>query len=207
MPTLLRMISGTDKCDGEKPQEGDGQETEEDDEEDGDEGEDDEEGEEDGKKSKGEGKKAEAMVGELLCKMIAGGSSDNEEGRTSELPRKFGWGEGDDDLNLAGLLNVLDGVVDSPSRVVVMTTNHPDRLDPALIRPGRINKRIHLGYVQASSVCAMAEHYMRAALTDEQRRRLGEVVVQRSVTPAQVEQCCAESADIEELIGYLDKLV
>merc|ERR1740120_591900 len=110
---------------------------------------------------------------------------------------KFGWGEGDDDLNLAGLLNVLDGVVDSPSRVVVMTTNHPDRLDPALIRPGRINKRIHLGYVQASSVCAMAEHYMRAALT----------VVQRSVTPAQVEQCCAESADVEELIAYLDKLV
>jgi hypothetical protein len=40
---------------------------------------------------------------------------------------------GDDDLNLAGLLNVLDGVVDTPNRIVIMTTNHPEKLDPALI--------------------------------------------------------------------------
>merc|ERR1719199_2189083 len=56
-----------------------------------------------------------------------------------------GWGKDEDALNLAGLLNVLDGVVDSPGRILVMTTNHPEKLDAALIRPGRINKRIHLG--------------------------------------------------------------
>ncbi|EFJ51652.1 hypothetical protein VOLCADRAFT_116304 [Volvox carteri f. nagariensis] len=56
----------------------------------------------------------------------------------------FGKGlfKGDDDLNLAGLLNVLDGVVDTPNRIVIMTTNHPEKLDPALIRPGRINKKV-----------------------------------------------------------------
>ena len=53
----------------------------------------------------------------------------------------------------AGLLNVLDGVVDCPNRIVVLTTNHPEKLDPALIRPGRINKKVlilscpHLGLV------------------------------------------------------------
>lgn len=52
---------------------------------------------------------------------------------------------GDDDLNLAGLLNVLDGVVDTPNRIVIMTTNHPEKLDPALIRPGRINKKVRQG--------------------------------------------------------------
>ena len=31
-----------------------------------------------------------------------------------------------DKLNLSGLLNVLDGVVDTPERIVVMTTNHPE---------------------------------------------------------------------------------
>ena len=35
-------------------------------------------------------------------------------------------------LNLSGLLNVLDGVVDSPERILVMTTNHPEKLDPAV---------------------------------------------------------------------------
>jgi len=47
---------------------------------------------------------------------------------------------GSDDLNLAGLLNVLDGVVDTPGRLLVLSSNHPEMLDPALIRPGRINR-------------------------------------------------------------------
>ena len=41
--------------------------------------------------------------------------------------------EVDDALNLAGLLNALDGVVDSPNRIVVMTTNHPELLDPGTL--------------------------------------------------------------------------
>lgn len=45
---------------------------------------------------------------------------------------------------LAGLLNILDGVVDTPGRLIVMTSNHPERLDPALIRPGRINRKVGL---------------------------------------------------------------
>jgi len=39
-----------------------------------------------------------------------------------------------DTLNLAGILNTLDGVVDTPGRLLVMTSNHPEKLDPALIR-------------------------------------------------------------------------
>ena len=39
----------------------------------------------------------------------------------------------EDALNLAGLLNVLDGVVDSPGRILIMTTNHPDLLDPGTL--------------------------------------------------------------------------
>jgi ATP-dependent 26S proteasome regulatory subunit len=33
-------------------------------------------------------------------------------------------------------------VVDTPYRTAIMTTNHPERLDPALIRPGQINKKV-----------------------------------------------------------------
>jgi SpoVK/Ycf46/Vps4 family AAA+-type ATPase len=61
-----------------------------------------------------------------------------------------------DKLDLSGLLNVLDGVVDCPNRILIMTTNHPEKLDPALIRPGRIDKIIYLGYLQpaeAKEVC------------------------------------------------------
>ncbi|CAN0117855.1 unnamed protein product, partial [Laminaria digitata] len=47
-----------------------------------------------------------------------------------------------------GLLNVLDGIVDTPGRIVIMTTNHPEALDAALIRPGRIDKKIYLGHMR-----------------------------------------------------------
>lgn len=49
---------------------------------------------------------------------------------------------------LQGVLNVLDGVVDSPGRIVIMTTNFPEALDAALIRPGRIDKKLHLNYMK-----------------------------------------------------------
>lgn len=45
-------------------------------------------------------------------------------------------------ISFSGLLNVIDGVASSEGRVLVMTTNHPDRLDPALIRPGRVDMQI-----------------------------------------------------------------
>jgi mitochondrial chaperone BCS1 len=71
----------------------------------------------------------------------------------------------------SGLLNVLDGVVDTPGRIVVMTTNHPEVLDPALIRPGRINKKVYMGYLHAQEALQMVRHYFPdGELSDEQVR-------------------------------------
>jgi len=49
-----------------------------------------------------------------------------------------------DELTLKGFLEVMDGVYDSPGRIVTMSTNHPEKLDPAILRHGRISMRIHL---------------------------------------------------------------
>lgn len=45
-------------------------------------------------------------------------------------------------ISLAGLLNVIDGVASHEGRVLIMTTNHPENLDEALTRPGRVDIRI-----------------------------------------------------------------
>lgn len=42
-------------------------------------------------------------------------------------------------IDLSFLLNLLDGVLEIPGRIVVMTSNYPEKLDQALIRPGRID--------------------------------------------------------------------
>jgi chaperone BCS1 len=49
-------------------------------------------------------------------------------------------------VTLSGLLNALDGVSSREGRVLFLTTNHPERLDPALIRPGRVDRKIELGH-------------------------------------------------------------
>jgi chaperone BCS1 len=48
-------------------------------------------------------------------------------------------------LTMSGLLNALDGVSSREGRVLFLTTNHPERLDPALVRPGRVDRSFHLG--------------------------------------------------------------
>jgi len=46
-------------------------------------------------------------------------------------------GRGGSGVTFSGLLNALDGVASQQGKIAVMTTNHIERLDPALIRPGR----------------------------------------------------------------------
>ena len=46
-------------------------------------------------------------------------------------------------ISLSALLNAIDGVASHEGRILVMTTNAPDCLDPALVRPGRVDMQIH----------------------------------------------------------------
>jgi mitochondrial chaperone BCS1 len=47
-------------------------------------------------------------------------------------------------LTFSGLLNGIDGVATPEGRIIFMTTNYKDRLDPALIRPGRADVHLHI---------------------------------------------------------------
>jgi len=110
-----------------------------------------------------------------------------------------------DELNLSGLLNVLDGVVDTPGRILVMTSNHPDVLDPALIRPGRIEKKIMLGYMEAPDVVEMLEHYFQTTLEPAEVQRVYSISNEINLTPAQIEQMASESDELEEMLSSLEK--
>ena len=81
-----------------------------------------------------------------------------------------------DALNLTGVLNVLDGVVETPGRMIIMSSNHPEILDEALIRPGRIDKILELGYMVAVDIIAMIKHYYETKLSEEQEERVRKLV-------------------------------
>lgn len=53
--------------------------------------------------------------------------------------------EGLNRVTFSGLLNCLDGVASTEARILFMTTNYLDRLDPALVRPGRVDVKEYIG--------------------------------------------------------------
>jgi hypothetical protein len=55
-------------------------------------------------------------------------------------------------VTLSGLLNVLDGITSPEGAVYFMTTNHPENLDPALIRPGRVDLRKKIDYLNTAQL-------------------------------------------------------
>ena len=62
-------------------------------------------------------------------------------------------------ISKAGLLNALDGITTPDGRIFVMTTNYPERLDAALIRPGRADVHERFEYFDAAEQIRMAERF------------------------------------------------
>merc|ERR1712079_31756 len=67
-------------------------------------------------------------------------------------------------LTLATLLEVLDGVMEMDGRMLIITTNYPEKLDKALIRPGRIDMKVKFGLCTAASIVEMYKHYFETDL-------------------------------------------
>jgi chaperone BCS1 len=65
-------------------------------------------------------------------------------------------------LTFSGLLNALDGVASAEGRIIVMTTNHADRLDPALIRPGRADVKLSFGNATSEQAGRLYERFFPA---------------------------------------------
>jgi len=58
-----------------------------------------------------------------------------------ELRRKE---KNDDEMNK--FLKFLDGMESVPNRVIVATTNYPEKINPVFLRPGRFDLKLELGY-------------------------------------------------------------
>ncbi|KAK7201577.1 a44l protein-like protein [Novymonas esmeraldas] len=71
-----------------------------------------------------------------------------------------------DEVNLSSLLNVLDGAIEDPERIVVMITDHPERLDPALLRPGRLSTHVRFDYVELDQLLRMCGLFFGAVCRD-----------------------------------------
>lgn len=72
----------------------------------------------------------------------AGGPSDWKVSDLARELKRAPWGDDKKGISLSGLLNAIDGVASHEGRVLIMTTNKPEALDDALIRPGRVDLQV-----------------------------------------------------------------
>lgn len=76
------------------------------------------------------------------------------------LPRmEFGEGDStkelsfmDSDIQLSTFLNILQGVVELDDIIIIMTTNHIEKIDPAVYRPSRVDRKIHVPFLKDAEI-------------------------------------------------------
>ncbi|KAL6657947.1 hypothetical protein ACP70R_005727 [Stipagrostis hirtigluma subsp. patula] len=111
-------------------------------------------------------------------------------------------------LTLSGLLNVIDGLwsTSGEQRIIVFTTNYRDRLDPALLRPGRMDMHVYMGYCGWEAFKTLARNYFLVvdhALFPE----IQELLLAVDVTPAEVSEMLLRSEDADVALRVLSEFL
>jgi len=97
-----------------------------------------------------------------------------------------------DPIDLSFLLNILDGTLESSGRMLVITSNFPERIDKALIRPGRIDMIVNFqkcsSKVLEDMVCGFYD-------CEKPSHRIWDMGVELKWTPAEVNQILFRNFD------------
>jgi SpoVK/Ycf46/Vps4 family AAA+-type ATPase len=118
------------------------------------------------------------------------GASAVDKAKREELEKFLPGLKADDHdkLDLATLLNVLDGVRETPGRIIILSTNHPERLDEALLRPGRFDLLIHFKKHDRSILKQHVAEFYDAPLSEAEDQTLSDPCLDDKWTPAEVSQ-------------------
>lgn len=106
-----------------------------------------------------------------------------------------------DAVTLSFLLNLLDGVLETPGRILVITSNYPEKLDKALVRPGRIDVKIEFNNASREFIREMVSRfYSKPDLSLETIP----IELDNVFTPAEVmESLCTYFKDAEGAIKHM----
>ncbi|KAG9135176.1 hypothetical protein Leryth_013464 [Lithospermum erythrorhizon] len=113
-----------------------------------------------------------------------------------------------DKISLSGLLNFIDGLWSScgDERIIVFTTNHKERLDPALLRPGRMDMHIHMSYCTFNAFKLLASNYLQ--LDDHSLfANIQQLLSKVQATPAEIAGELMKNDDADAALTNLVKLL
>ena len=107
-------------------------------------------------------------------------------------------------MTLSGLLNFIDGLWSScgDERIIVVTTNHKEHLDPALLRPGRMDMHIHMSYCTPCAFKTLALNYLKLR-THPRFNEINNLLEEVKVTPAEVGEQLLRNEDADGALADL----
>jgi hypothetical protein len=108
-----------------------------------------------------------------------------------------------DPIDLSFLLNILDGTLESSGRMLVITSNFPERIDRALIRPGRIDMIVNFKRCSTAVLKQMVEGFYD--IVAPEHAIWTEESIHQKWTPAEVNQILFRNFDTPE--AALDELL
>jgi hypothetical protein len=94
-------------------------------------------------------------------------------------------------LSLSGLLNALDGFETPEGLVTILTTNHIEKLDAALVRSGRMDRTFHLDQIEAREVERLFEWFYEQPAPEPAPEHTGAV----GISPADVTELFKQHLD------------
>ncbi|KAG7632906.1 AAA-type ATPase N-terminal domain [Arabidopsis suecica] len=133
---------------------------------------------------------------------------EEEKKKEAEKLLKRERGERESKVTLSGLLNAIDGLWSACSgeKIIVFTTNYLDKLDPALIRRGRMDNHIEMSYCRFEAFKVLAKNYLEI----ESHDLFGEIkrlVEETDMSPADVAENLMPKSDEDDADICLTRLV
>uniref|UniRef100_A0A6C0IJL8 AAA+ ATPase domain-containing protein n=1 Tax=viral metagenome TaxID=1070528 RepID=A0A6C0IJL8_9ZZZZ len=107
-------------------------------------------------------------IGDVLKSIV---DSNNET--TASIITKTMYGE-DEPITLDDILNAWDGVIETPGRILIISSNHYDKLDPALVRPGRIDVTLELLNASHKTISDLYFHLFNKEINNDKLKNINE---------------------------------
>lgn len=112
-----------------------------------------------------------------------------------------------DKLNLSCLLNILDGIIETPGRIIIMTTNYPEKLDKALLREGRIDLNIELKLFNKTMIKQLLLFFYEVSNEYFENNNSYDKIIDYKISPAQIINICQKNIDnIDNTINEIIKI-
>ena len=135
-------------------------------------------------------------TGEMLKAVITDIRNEDDAQMTSFLKKSQPTTT---DLTLSFVLNVIDGIRETPGRVLIITSNHYNQLDKALTRPGRIDVTLEMKNASVQVISDMYRHHYRDRLPKQVRQQIRNDVL----SPAAINNIRFDSKNKDDFLKKL----